>query len=235
MSSSTRPMASRERLQPARHRHDLAAHPRAAGGTLARHGRRRRARAGCHRDGAAAHLRRRSLGAPRLRGQRAADRPWPDDLAAVRGGHHDRGDSARSQRRSRAARPGCWKSAPARAIRPPCWQPWSNRSSPWSAFDRSWIGRAPGSVPWALRNVRTKHDDGHLGWTDEAPFDAVIVTAGASHVPDALMEQLSDGGPLVIPVGRGRDAGAQAAAGATVMPGTSRPWRTCASYRCCKV
>ena len=54
-----------------------------------------------------------------------------------------------------------------------------------------------------VRNVRLRHDDGNLGWAAEAPFDAVLVTAGASHVPDALMEQLGDGAPLVIPVGRG--------------------------------
>ena len=54
-----------------------------------------------------------------------------------------------------------------------------------------------------VRNVRLRHDDGNLGWASEAPFDAVLVTAGASHVPDALMEQLRDGSPLVIPVGRG--------------------------------
>ena len=54
-----------------------------------------------------------------------------------------------------------------------------------------------------VRNVRLRHDDGNLGWAAEAPFDGVIVTAGASHVPEALMEQLRDGSPLVIPVGRG--------------------------------
>ena len=54
-----------------------------------------------------------------------------------------------------------------------------------------------------VRNVRLRHDDGNLGWPGEAPFDAVLVTAGASHVPDALMEQLHDQSPLVIPVGRG--------------------------------
>ena len=44
---------------------------------------------------------------------------------------------------------------------------------------------------------------GNLGWPGAAPFDAVLVTAGASHVPDALMEQMADGAPLVIPVGSG--------------------------------
>jgi protein-L-isoaspartate(D-aspartate) O-methyltransferase len=40
-----------------------------------------------------------------------------------------------------------------------------------------------------------------LGWPDEAPYDAIIVTAGAPHVPEALLEQLELGGRLVIPVG----------------------------------
>ena len=55
----------------------------------------------------------------------------------------------------------------------------------------------------SLRNVHLKHADGNLGWPDAAPFDGVMVTAGASHVPDALMAQMADGAPLVIPVGHG--------------------------------
>jgi len=43
--------------------------------------------------------------------------------------------------------------------------------------------------------------DGTLGWPDEAPFERIIVTAGAPEVPDALKAQLADGGVLVIPVG----------------------------------
>ena len=54
-----------------------------------------------------------------------------------------------------------------------------------------------------VRNVRLKHGDGNLGWPDHAPFDAVMVTAGASHIPDAVMDQIDDGAPLVIPVGKG--------------------------------
>ncbi len=62
----------------------------------------------------------------------------------------------------------------------------------------------------SIRNVLLKHDDGNLGWLDHAPFDAVVVTAAASHVPAALMSQLADGAPLVIPVGRtGRDEAQQ--------------------------
>ena len=57
----------------------------------------------------------------------------------------------------------------------------------------------------AINNVYLKHADGNYGWPSAGPFDAAVVTAGASHVPDALMEQLADGAPLVIPVGAGED------------------------------
>ena len=52
-----------------------------------------------------------------------------------------------------------------------------------------------------LYNVYMKHGDGWQGWASKAPFDAIIVTAGAVTVPQALLEQLVDGGRLVIPVG----------------------------------
>jgi len=50
-------------------------------------------------------------------------------------------------------------------------------------------------------NVSVRHGDGYLGWEEEAPFDAVIVTAAPDHIPRALTEQLRNGGRLVIPVG----------------------------------
>lgn len=50
-------------------------------------------------------------------------------------------------------------------------------------------------------NVHIKVDDGTCGWTDQAPFDAIMTTAGAPEVPDALKAQLEIGGRLVIPVG----------------------------------
>ena len=52
-----------------------------------------------------------------------------------------------------------------------------------------------------LHNISTKHGDGWKGWTSKAPFDAIIVTAAAATIPADLLEQLADGGRLVIPVG----------------------------------
>lgn len=51
-------------------------------------------------------------------------------------------------------------------------------------------------------NIRIMHGDGSLGWPEYAPFDAIVVAAGGVEVPQALKEQLSIGGRLVIPVGR---------------------------------
>jgi protein-L-isoaspartate(D-aspartate) O-methyltransferase len=50
-------------------------------------------------------------------------------------------------------------------------------------------------------NIKTRAGDGTLGWPEEMPFDAIIVTAGAPQVPRPLTEQLTLGGRLVIPVG----------------------------------
>lgn len=52
-----------------------------------------------------------------------------------------------------------------------------------------------------LTNISMKIDDGTLGWESEGPFDAIIVTAGAPDIPQALFQQLTAGGCLVIPVG----------------------------------
>lgn len=50
-------------------------------------------------------------------------------------------------------------------------------------------------------NVRSRHDDGSLGWADEAPFDAIVLTAAGEGVPPGLLDQLAPGGVLVAPVG----------------------------------
>ena len=53
-------------------------------------------------------------------------------------------------------------------------------------------------------NVHVGHGDGTQGWSDHAPYDAIVVAAGGRSVPEALREQLALGGRLLIPVGRAR-------------------------------
>lgn len=52
-----------------------------------------------------------------------------------------------------------------------------------------------------LKNIGTKYADGYDGWEDKAPFDSIIVTAAAAHVPKPLIDQLKIGGHMVIPIG----------------------------------
>lgn len=52
-----------------------------------------------------------------------------------------------------------------------------------------------------LANVRSRHDDGKLGWPDQAPFDAIILTAAGDAIPSQVLDQLAPGGVLVAPVG----------------------------------
>ncbi|PYI92872.1 MAG: protein-L-isoaspartate O-methyltransferase [Verrucomicrobia bacterium] len=51
------------------------------------------------------------------------------------------------------------------------------------------------------KNVHVKAGDGYKGWPEHAPFDAIIVTAAPDHVPQPLVEQLKEGGRMIIPVG----------------------------------
>jgi len=53
----------------------------------------------------------------------------------------------------------------------------------------------------AYDNVRTREGDGYRGWPEEAPFDAIIVTAAPERIPQPLLDQLAPGGVMVIPVG----------------------------------
>ena len=50
-------------------------------------------------------------------------------------------------------------------------------------------------------NVEVKEGDGYYGWPEKAPFDSIIVTAAAGHIPPALIKQLKNGGRMIIPVG----------------------------------
>ena len=52
-----------------------------------------------------------------------------------------------------------------------------------------------------ITNIRLRHSDGHIGIPEAAPFDAILVTAAATHVPAALKEQLAVGGRMVMPMG----------------------------------
>lgn len=53
-------------------------------------------------------------------------------------------------------------------------------------------------------NVHVKTADGSLGWPEHAPYDGILVTAAASSIPSALVDQLAAGGRMAIPVGMGR-------------------------------
>jgi protein-L-isoaspartate(D-aspartate) O-methyltransferase len=52
------------------------------------------------------------------------------------------------------------------------------------------------------KTVRCKQDDGYFGWQERAPFDGIIVTCAAGHVPPPLYQQLAPGGRMVIPIGQ---------------------------------
>jgi protein-L-isoaspartate(D-aspartate) O-methyltransferase len=52
------------------------------------------------------------------------------------------------------------------------------------------------------KNIQVRCGDGYLGWPEEAPFDAVMVTAAPTTVPQSLIDQLAEGGRMIIPIGK---------------------------------
>ncbi len=72
----------------------------------------------------------------------------------------------------------------------------------WGLLGLSVLGWAEERLKLAgYENVTVKHADGHHGWEEHAPFDAIVVTAAAPHIPPPLIAQLKDGGRMIIPVG----------------------------------
>jgi len=65
------------------------------------------------------------------------------------------------------------------------------------------LGKAARELLWKLgyHNVEVRIGDGYRGWPEEAPFDVIIVTAAPEELPQALIDQLADGGRMVLPVG----------------------------------
>jgi protein-L-isoaspartate(D-aspartate) O-methyltransferase len=69
------------------------------------------------------------------------------------------------------------------------------------------LERARGNLrPLRLSNLRLVHADGSLGLPEAAPFDGIIVAAAAPGIPDALLQQLAQGGRMIVPVGSGDQA-----------------------------
>ena len=187
--------------QTVRHRHDVGAHAHADGRAPARAGHPRRGRARGDERRAAPHLRRRGARDPRLRGHAAADRPRPDDLAAL-GRRAD--DRARAQRPRRST--ACSRSAPAAATRRRCWRSSPTRSTRSSASAR-WSHKARRNLQsLKLKNVRLKHGDGSADLGEDLAVDAIVVTAGATHVPTrAAASYLKPGGRMVLPLAQRGD------------------------------
>ena len=155
----------------------------------------RRSRHGGHGVGAATRVRATRRPRSRLREPAAADRVWADDLAAVHRGGHDR--PARTRAGLPRARSGHRLRLPGRRAEPVC----ARRSTRWRSSKP--LGRQARQrlARLGYSNVDVRIGDGYYGWPEAAPFDVIVVTAVAGHIPPPLLKQLKPGGRMVLPVG----------------------------------
>ena len=86
-------------------------------------------------------------------------------------------------------------------IRQRCWRNWPKRFTPLKESGTLMVRARTILAELACNNVLFKAYDGTLGWREFAPYEAIMVTAGAPGIPEPLLEQLAEGGRLVIPVG----------------------------------
>ena len=100
----------------------------------------------------------------------------------------------------------CWRSARDRDIRPRCW-----RSFCFNVFSVERIRALSRKARTLLdqlgyQNIALHVGDGTIGWSEHAPYDAILVSAGSPATPKPLLEQLGLRGRLVIPVGDEQNA-----------------------------
>ena len=109
---------------------------------------------------------------------------------------------ARPSWRRRSPTIARWRSAPAAATRRRCWRELAARGL--RHRDRPGAGARGRAQCWprlGYDNVTVESFDGSGGWPEHAPYDVIIVSAGAPRIPPLLVAELADGGRLVIPVG----------------------------------
>ena len=96
----------------------------------------------------------------------------------------------------------CWKSVRVRGIKPRSWQTWEYGYSPLRS-SRNWPQRARQTFDRLdIPHITSRAGDGYQGWPEEAPFDAIILTAAPEHIPQPLLDQLAPGGRMILPLGK---------------------------------
>ena len=116
--------------------------------------------------------------------------------------------SFRTKKRARPTRTGLCRSARAKRFPSPIsWAPWQRpRLQNQEVYTIELLPNLAKQARARLErlgyhNIEVRSGDGYRGWPEAAPFDAIVVTCGADHVPGPLFEQLKPGGAMVIPVG----------------------------------